>query len=171
MLCNNDKLAKTSNKPGKTQMINHFEIVSTPSIENKLETKWYLVDLPGYGYAKISMNSRKLWEKMIENYLRKRTNLLNVFVLIDSRHKPQKIDLEFIEALNVWQVPFSLIFTKADKEKQTVVSKNVKFFLNTLKERQQFLPASVVTSAQKRTGRDKVLEFIAENNAQFERVI
>ncbi|HRH60738.1 MAG TPA: ribosome biogenesis GTP-binding protein YihA/YsxC, partial [Chitinophagaceae bacterium] len=103
MLCNNTRLAKTSAAPGKTQLINHFLINGF----------WYLVDLPGYGYAKISQSSRRRWEQMIENYLRKRENLMNVFVLIDSRHPPQKIDLEFIGSLGKWQIPFAVVFTKA----------------------------------------------------------
>jgi GTP-binding protein len=129
MLCNNEKLAKTSGSPGKTQLINHFEIISTIGDESKQSSlKWYLVDLPGYGFAKVSQNSRRRWEQMIENYLRKRENLTMVFVLIDSRHSPQKIDLEFLENLKKWDVPLCLIFTKSDKETQRTVSKNVKDF-------------------------------------------
>ncbi len=105
MLCNNDKLAKTSNSPGKTQMINHFEVISTLKPGEFDEQKWYLVDLPGYGFAKISLRSRRRWEQMIENYLRKRENLSQVFVLIDSRHSPQKVDLEFLSRLKKWEVP------------------------------------------------------------------
>jgi GTP-binding protein len=164
MLCNNDKLAKTSHSPGKTQMINHFEITSVPKAGDTNGTEWYLVDLPGYGFAKISISSRRKWEQMIENYLRKRENLVNVLVLIDARHQPQKIDLDFIGKLNVWQIPFTLIFTKADKEKQSVVSKNVKSFLESLRRVQQFLPRHFVTSSEKKTGRDKVLEWIQEMN-------
>lgn len=164
MLCNNEKLAKTSSSPGKTQLINHFAIESTADEKNKGVDNWYLVDLPGYGYAKVSISSRRRWEQMIENYLRKRENLANVFVLLDARHSPQKNDLEFIENLVRWSVPFSLIFTKADKEKQRVVSKNVKSFLEKLKEVMQFLPLHVVTSAQKKTGKDKILQVIAEMN-------
>ena len=119
MLCNNDKLAKTSNSPGKTQMINHFEITSVPKAGESKENKWYLVDLPGYGFAKISQSSRRRWEQMIENYLRKRENLTNVFVLIDSRHTPQKPDLDFIKKLVLWQIPYTIVFTKSDKEKQS----------------------------------------------------
>lgn len=167
MLCNNDKLAKTSNQPGKTQLINHFEIVSVPEIGQFKETKWFLVDLPGYGFAKISLSSRRRWEQMIENYLRKRENLVNVFLLIDSRHTPQKIDLEFIEALNTWEIPFTIIFTKSDKEKQAVVSKNVKSFLEALKKTQQFLPRHIVTSASKKLGKDKVLNLISEMNHDY----
>lgn len=167
MLCNNEKLAKTSNQPGKTQLINHFDIVSVPELGQFNETKWYLVDLPGYGFAKISQRSRRRWEQMIENYLRKRENLVNVFVLIDSRHSPQKIDLEFVEALNQWQIPYTLIFTKSDKEKQSVVSKNVKSFLEALKKIQQFLPRHIVTSSSKKLGKDKVLDLIAEMNEDY----
>ena len=164
MLCNNEKLAKTSNSPGKTQMINHFEIISVPKAGEHNGTKWYLVDLPGYGFAKISQTSRRRWEQMIENYLRKRENLVNVFVLIDSRHTPQKIDLEFIQKLGLWQVPSTLVFTKSDKEKQRIVSKNVKSFLERLRETQQFLPQHFVTSSVKKTGREKILNLISEMN-------
>lgn len=164
MLCNNDKLAKTSNAPGKTQLINHFEISSVPKAGEHNETSWYLVDLPGYGFAKISQSHRRRWEQMIENYLRKRENLTNVFVLIDARHTPQKLDLDFIKKLGLWQVPFALVFTKSDKEKQAVVSKNVKLFLEALKKAQQFLPQHFLTSSIKKTGRTKILDLITEMN-------
>ena len=146
MIVDNHKLAKTSGTPGKTQLINHF------IIENTADESWYLVDLPGYGYAKASLSKRRQWGQMIENYLRKRENLANVFVLIDSRHSPQKIDLEFINQLGEWQIPFSLVFTKADKETQKEVSKNVKAFLDALRKTWQFLPQHFVTSAVKKTG-------------------
>lgn len=164
MLCNNEKLAKTSNAPGKTQMINHFEIISVSNAGDTKETKWYLVDLPGYGFAKISQSSRRRWEQMIENYLRKRTNLVHVFVLIDARHSPQKLDLDFIKHLSLWEIPFTLLFTKADKEKQDVVSKNVKLFLEDLRQTQQFLPQHFVTSSVKKLGRNKILDLIQEMN-------
>ncbi|HEY8660004.1 MAG TPA: ribosome biogenesis GTP-binding protein YihA/YsxC [Hanamia sp.] len=167
MLCNNEKLAKTSNSPGKTQMINHFEIRSVPKAGDFNETKWYLVDLPGYGFAKISQSARRRWEQMIENYLRKRDNLVNVFVLIDARHSPQKLDLEFIKRLGLWEIPFTLIFTKADKEKQAIVSKNVKSFLDSLRKTQQFLPQHFVTSAEKKLGKVKVLGLISEMNEDY----
>lgn len=165
MLCNNEKLAKTSNSPGKTQMINHFEIIS--GSEKAKDMKWYLVDLPGYGFAKISQRSRRRWEQMIENYLRKRQNLQQVFVLIDSRHTPQNIDIEFLSQLRKWDVPFTLIFTKADKETQATVSKNVKSFLEKMRETWQFLPQHFVTSAVKKMGRDKVLSLIEEKNVAY----
>ncbi|MDQ2718861.1 MAG: ribosome biogenesis GTP-binding protein YihA/YsxC [Bacteroidota bacterium] len=167
MLCDNEKLAKISNSPGKTQMINHFEISSVSKAGDFNETKWYLVDLPGYGFAKISKSSRNRWEQMIENYLRKRENLVNIFVLIDARHSPQKLDLEFIKRLNLWQIPFTIIFTKADKEKQAVVSKNVKSFLESLRKTQQFLPQHFVTSSAKKSGKNKVLDLISEMNENF----
>ena len=169
MLCNNDKLAKTSASPGKTQLINHFDITSTVSDDNgKAEVlQWYLVDLPGYGFAQASQRSRRRWEQMIENYLRKRENLTMVFVLIDARHSPQKIDLEFLENLKLWQVPFCLVFTKSDKENQRVVSKNVKDFLEAMKKTWQFLPQNFVTSAVKKTGKVKILSFINETNEEL----
>jgi len=154
MLCTNDKLAKTSSAPGKTQLINHFIV----------NHEWYLVDLPGYGFAKVSQRSRRRWEQMIEGYLRKRENLTLVFVLIDARHTPQKIDLDFVNQLDKWQVPFALVFTKADKETQAVVAKNVNAFLNTLKKIWQFLPQHFVTSATKHLGKDKILALIDEKN-------
>ncbi|CAN5259902.1 ribosome biogenesis GTP-binding protein YihA/YsxC [soil metagenome] len=165
MLCNNEKLAKTSNTPGKTQLINHFEISSAPVYPNGGEgvwQMWFLVDLPGYGFAKRSLSSRRRWEQMIEHYLKERENLEQVFVLIDSRHTPQKIDIQFLEQLRKWEVPFTLIFTKSDKEKQAVVSKNVKSFLEEMRKTWQFLPQHFVSSAIKKTGRDKILSLIQE---------
>lgn len=168
MLCDNDKLAKTSGSPGKTQLINHFEVTSSlDESDGKLKINtftWYLVDLPGYGFAKISQSSRRRWEQMIENYLRKRENLTMVFVLIDARHSPQKIDLDFLEKLKLWQVPFSLVFTKSDKENQRTVSKNVKDFLQAMRNTWQFLPRHFVSSAVKKTGKAKLLSFIDETN-------
>jgi GTP-binding protein len=158
MICNNQKLAKTSGTPGKTQLINHFII-------NK---SWFIVDLPGYGFAKVSLKDRRRWEQMIENYLRKRENLVNIFVLIDSRHGPQKLDLDFVNQLGEWQIPFALIFTKADKETQRVVAANVKAFLNAMRKEWEFLPAHFVTSAIKKLGRDKILKFIADTNERYE---
>ena len=158
MICNNDHLAKTSGTPGKTQLINHFNI----------DNKWYIVDLPGYGFAKVSLASRKKWETMIEDYLRKRENLVNVFILIDSRHSPQKNDLEFVNRLGEWKIPFCLVFTKADKENQRTVSKNVKDFLDKMRTTWQFLPQHFVTSTIKKMGKDKILGLIEEMNKEFE---
>jgi GTP-binding protein len=159
MITNNQKLAKTSGTPGKTQLINHFII-------NK---SWYIVDLPGYGFAKVSQRDRRRWEQMIENYLRKRENLVNIFVLLDSRHAPQKIDLDFVNQLGEWQIPFSLIFTKADKETQRVVAANVKAFLNAMRKDWEFLPAHFVTSAIKKLGRDKLLKSIGDMNENYKK--
>lgn len=167
MLCRNQKLAKTSGTPGKTQLINHFSIRSSPKEGSHDYTNWYLVDLPGYGFAKVSQNQRKQWSKMIENYLRKRENLGMVFVLIDGRHTPQQIDLEFVNQLGEWEVPFTLVFTKADKETQRVVAKNIRDFLNAMRETWQFLPAHVETSAVKGTGRKQLLDIIEAANAAF----
>ena len=158
MIANNEKLAKISSSPGKTQLINHFLI-------NKA---WYLVDLPGYGFAKVSQTQRKKWEKMIEDYLRKRENLVNIFVLVDSRHKPQQKDLEFVDRLGAWQIPFTLLFTKADKENQRTVSMHVRAFLDSMRKTWQFLPEHVITSAVKKTGRRKILEMIGEMNGEYE---
>ena len=169
MLCNNPKLAKTSSSPGKTQLINHFPIESLPD-KHPLHAppdKWYIVDLPGYGFAKVSQTSRRRWEQMIENYLRKRENLVNVFVLIDSRHEPQKIDLQFVDTLRLWEVPFVLVFTKADKENQRTVAANVKGFLEAMRKTWQFLPQSFITSATKQQGRDKMLNYIEAANKEW----
>lgn len=160
-------LAKTSATPGKTQLINHFEIESSAA-EKSPKQKWYLVDLPGYGYAKRSQADRKRWEEMINGYLRKRENLVQVFVLIDSRHTPQKNDLEFVSQLDHWGVNFSLVFTKSDKEKPAVVARNVKAFLDTLRETWQFLPRHFVTSAEKKDGRDELLQFIGDCNKEIQ---
>jgi len=154
MLVNQKNLAKTSGTPGKTQLINHFIV----------NDSWYLVDLPGYGYAKRSQKDRNRWEQMIENYMRKRKNLFQVFVLIDSRHSPQKNDLEFIQKLGLWQIPFVLVFTKADKEKPTAVKRNEQLFLNKMRESWQFLPQSFITSADKKQGREDLLHFIESCN-------
>ena len=171
MLCDNQKLAKTSGTPGKTQLINHFLIKSVADKDvgkaNVVWQPWYLVDLPGYGFAKVSINARNRWEQMIEQYLRKRENLVNIFVLIDARHEPQNVDLEFVNKLGKWEVPFTLVFTKADKETQKVVSANIKAFLNEMRKTWQFLPQHFVTSAVKKQGRDKLLQFIEECNEKI----
>jgi GTP-binding protein len=164
MLCNNTKLAKISAAPGKTQLINHYTVESTGS--NK-KTNWYLVDLPGYGYAKVAQKQRKQWSKMIEDYLRKRETLLNIFVLIDARHEPQKIDLEFIDSLGDWQLPFAITFTKADKEKPGAVERNVKLFFDELRENWEFLPRYFITSALSKQGKEDILDFIGDCNKAY----
>lgn len=165
-ICDQKNLAKTSGTPGKTQLINHFEILSNLVTRGKT-SKWYIVDLPGYGFAKVSQSSRRRWEQMIENYLRKRPNLNRVFVLIDSRHSPQKIDLEFIEQLYKWQIPNTLIFTKSDKEKPAVVKRNVAAFFDTLQSILPYLPQGFVTSAEKKIGIEEVIECIANYNQLY----
>ncbi|HZK64420.1 MAG TPA: ribosome biogenesis GTP-binding protein YihA/YsxC [Puia sp.] len=168
MLVDIDKLAKTSAAPGKTQLINHFDIESISS--SKVVSKWYLVDLPGYGFAKVSLAQRKKWEKMIEDYLRKRETLAHVFILIDSRHSPQKLDLDFVNNLGKWEIPFSLVFTKSDKENQKTVQANVKAFLNKMLESWQFLPQHFISSAAKKTGREPLLRLIESMNAELKEV-
>jgi GTP-binding protein len=169
MLCNKKDLAKTSANPGKTQLINHFAIESKEADSKKeSKQKWYLVDLPGYGFAKVSANQRKKWEHMIEDYLRLRENLVNTFVLIDSRLNPQKLDLDFINRLGSWQIPFTIIFTKADKETQKLVSQHVNEFLLAMRESWQVLPVHIVTSTIKKMGRAEILDTISRWNSEFE---
>lgn len=150
MLVEKKDLAKTSSQPGKTQLINHFII----------NDEWYLVDLPGYGYAKTSMENRKRWRMMIENYLLKRENLLTVFVLIDSRLEPQKNDLEFINFLGENGVPIKLIFTKTDKQSGKKTQDSLELFKQTLSEYWEELPEIILTSSENKTGRGEVLETI-----------
>lgn len=157
-MVNNKGLAKTSSKPGKTQLINHFLI-------NK---EWYLVDLPGYGYAKISIKQREKWAKMIKDYLTKRENLMNVFVLIDSRIPPQKNDIEFINSLAEQNVPLSLVYTKLDKVKQQDFAKNLALFNKTLKQYWDELPAAFFTSAESKRGCQDILEYIDKMNDMFQ---
>ena len=147
-------LAKTSSKPGKTQVINHFLI----------NDAWYLVDLPGYGYAKVSQTDRKTWAEMINNYLFKRENLVCTFVLIDSRIEPQKVDLEFMEKLGSNGVPFALIFTKTDKLTATQLQIQLTNYKKTLQETWEDLPLIFVTSSISKQGRLDVLKQIEEWN-------
>ena len=149
-LVNQNKLAKVSASPGKTQLINHFLI----------NDSWYLVDLPGYGYAKVSKQKRVQWQKFIQDYIRFRENLYCLFVLIDSRHEPQKIDMGVISWLGNNQVPFALIFTKSDKLSRTQLKKNIESYQKYLLQSWEELPESFVTSAETGIGRDEVLDFI-----------
>ena len=165
MLTDIDKLAKTSAAPGKTQLINHFFIDSID--EKRVVSKWWLVDLPGYGFAKVSQAQRKKWEIMIEDFLKKRKTLAHVFLLIDSRHEPQKLDIDFVNRLGKWEIPFTLVFTKSDKENQRTVAANVKSFLQAMRSTWQFLPAHFVTSAEKKTGREGILRMIGEMNKEW----
>lgn len=161
MLCNKTTLAKTSSAPGKTQLINHFEVVSDD------KKKWYLVDLPGYGYAKVSQSSRRRWQQMIEGYIRKRENLVCLFVLIDSRHEPQKIDYDFLNDLGKWESPFVIVFTKTDKNKPGATTRNVQAFLTGMKEYWEELPPYFITSALTKEGRESILSYIAGLNKGF----
>lgn len=154
MLTQNKKLAKTSSLPGKTLLINHFLI----------NNEWYLVDLPGYGYAKRSKKEQEKLQQIISSYILKREQMTNLFVLIDSRHEPQKIDLEFIEWLGENGIPFCIVFTKADKSKTTQLQSNVAAFLKKLKEQWEELPPHFITSSENRTGRAEVLAYIDSIN-------
>lgn len=157
-LTGNRHLAKTSQTPGKTQLINHFMINDT----------WYLVDLPGYGFAKVSKSSRAAWEKFIRRYLLTRANLQCVFVLVDSRHEPQRIDLDFCYWLGEKGIPFMLVFTKADKLSTAKSQPNIEKFRNALLQWFEEVPAHFVTSAETRLGCDQLLAVIDEINNNFE---
>ncbi|MCQ2278548.1 MAG: ribosome biogenesis GTP-binding protein YihA/YsxC [Bacteroidales bacterium] len=150
MLTQQKDLAKTSGRPGKTQLINHFLI----------NNDWHLVDLPGYGYARISKTAREKWQKMINSYFLNREQLTNTFVLIDSRIPPQKIDLEFISFLGQNGIPLSIVFTKTDKEKQREVMANVNAFKKALSQEWEELPMMFLTSSVSGYGRDRLLDYI-----------
>lgn len=154
MVTNHSKLAKTSGKPGKTKLINHFII----------NDEWYLVDLPGYGFAKIAKSEREKWEKFIRKYLLVRQNLYCVFVLIDSRHEPQENDLEFMEWLGENQIPFVIVFTKTDKLNKTEFEQFQTRYSNKLLEVWEELPAMFVSSAETGLGKDELLDFIENTN-------
>lgn len=157
MLTHNKNLAKTSQTPGKTQLINHFSV----------DDKWFLVDLPGYGFAKVSKTKREAWEKMIHEYLSKRENLLCIFVLVDARLEPQAIDLEFMLWLGEQGLPFVIVFTKTDKLSTTQLSKNLEQYKKVVLEYFEVLPRSFVTSSEKKVGREEILGFIKELNQNF----
>lgn len=161
MLSNNSKLAKTSATPGKTQLINHF-LVKSRDQKGGEEISWFLVDLPGYGYAKTSQRSRRRWSQMIENYIRKRKNLATLFVLIDSRHSPQRIDLDFVNKLGEWQTPFVLVFTKTDKNKPQATLKNVNAFMGALEQCWDEPPIFFLSSAPARLGRTEILRYCGD---------
>lgn len=161
MLVNHEGLAKTSSKPGKTQLINHFLI-------NDKNKPWYLVDLPGYGYTKTSKSSAELWSKFTLDYLKKRSNLLCVFVLIDARLEPQKIDLEFMAWLAENQLAFCIVFTKTDKLNKVVLAKNLAHYKKILLQDWEELPQQFITSSELKKGRDEILTFIGETNTLME---
>lgn len=150
MLCNNKKLAKTSSTPGKTLLINHFLI-------NK---EWYLVDLPGYGYAKRSKTVQRQLEQMITGYILQRNQLVNVFVLIDVRHEQQQIDREFIDWLGSSNIPFSIVFTKADKVGVVKARQNAEAWMHKLEDVWEELPPYFITSSEQKLGKEEILDYI-----------
>lgn len=154
MLCNHKGLAKTSSTPGKTLLINHFII----------NNEWYLVDLPGYGFAKRSKNERQKLDNMIRGYILQREQLVNVFVLVDIRHEQQAIDREFIDWMGTSNIPFSIVFTKADKLSQAKVKQNVENWMKALEDAWEELPPYFITSSEKKQGRDEVLDYIDQIN-------
>jgi GTP-binding protein len=157
MLAGKKGMAKTSSTPGKTQLINHFFI-------NK---SFYIADLPGYGYAKVAKSSKEKWDKMIRDYLMKRENLMNVFVLIDSRLEPQKIDIAFIKWIGEKGIPFSIAFTKADKLTKAKALRNTQIFKNELLKTWVALPPLFITSSEEKTGKEEILNYISEVNRIF----
>lgn len=157
LLTGQKKLAKTSGKPGKTQLINHFLINNT----------WYLVDLPGYGYAKASKTSRSHWEKFISDYLQHRSQLVTVFVLLDARLEPQQIDLEFMNWCGQQEIPFSMVFTKSDKLSSSALQKNLAHYKKEMIKYWSELPPVFITSSTSGLGKEKLLNYIGELNAQI----
>lgn len=154
MLTNHKGLAKTSAKPGKTQLINHFLI----------NNSWFLVDLPGYGYAQVSKSVKKVFQKFITDYFLKRRQLISAFVLVDIRHQPQKIDLEFMQWLGENAIPFSIIFTKADKLKPMAIERNIEEYQKVVLETWEEFPPFFVTSSETALGKESVLEYIDKIN-------
>ncbi len=157
MLTDRKSLAKTSGRPGKTQLINHFFI----------NTNWYLVDLPGYGYARVSKSAKKVFQKFITAYFEKRKQLVSAFVLVDIRHDPQPIDLEFMQWLGENMIPFSIIFTKADKLKPKAIENHVDSYKNILLETWEDVPNYFITSASKKIGREELLKYIDSINKEL----
>jgi GTP-binding protein len=157
MLTGWSKLAKTSVQPGKTRTINHFAVNDC----------WYLVDLPGYGYAKVPVKLREKWVRATEEYILKRENLVSLFVLLDSRHKPQRSDIEFMEFLGLNSIPFARVFTKSDKISATALENSVDLYNSEMLKKWESLPVSFITSAVKGNGRDKILNYIEESMNNF----
>ena len=154
MLCNHKGLAKTSSTPGKTLLINHFII----------NNEWYLVDLPGYGFAKRSKNERQKLENMIRGYILQREQLVNVFVLVDIRHEQQAIDREFIDWMGTSNIPFAIVFTKADKLSAAKAKQNIEKWMKALEDAWEELPSYFITSSEKKQGRDEILDYIDQIN-------
>lgn len=150
-------LAKTSGQPGKTRTINHFSI----------DDKWYIADLPGYGYAKVPVRMRVEWTALVRKYILERPNLVSLFVLIDSRHEPQASDLEFMEFLGISQVPFARVFTKSDKLNETALQRNIAAYDDAMLGMWESLPETFITSATKRRGRNEILSYIEDSINKF----
>ena len=158
-LCNKKSLAKTSSRPGKTQLINHFLI----------NENWHLVDLPGFGYARVSKTQKNVFQKFVINYFKERTQLISAFLLIDIRHEPQPIDLRFMEWLGENQIPFSIVFTKADKLKPKALERQVNEYSEKLLESWEALPPLFLTSSTNRSGVEELLEYIDSLNIEFQK--
>ena len=154
MLTNCKNLAKTSGRPGKTQLINHF----------KIDDRWFLVDLPGYGYARVSKTTKQVFQRFITDYFEQREQLVSAFVLVDIRHEPQKIDVEFMQWLGERAIPFAIIFTKADKLKPQAIERNVAAYKEALLEWWEEFPPYFVTSAQNKTGKEELTQYIEQTN-------
>lgn len=154
MLTNQKNLAKTSARPGKTQLINHF----------KINDQWFLVDLPGYGYARVSKTTKKTFQKFITNYFEQRKQLVCAFVLVDIRHEPQKIDLEFMQWLGENAVPFAIVFTKADKLKPLAIERNIATYQEILLKSWEAMPPYFITSAENYVGKEELVGYIEDIN-------
>ena len=154
MLTNCKNLAKTSGRPGKTQLINHF----------KIDDRWFLVDLPGYGYARVSKTTKQVFQRFITDYFEQREQLVSAFVLVDIRHEPQKIDVEFMQWLGERAIPFAIIFTKADKLKPQAIERNVAAYKEALLEWWEEFPPYFITSAQNKIGKEELTQYIEQTN-------
>lgn len=154
MLTNHKGLAKTSGRPGKTQLINHF----------KINNQWFLVDLPGYGYARVSKTTKRVFQKFITQYFEKRKQLICAFVLVDIRHEPQPIDLEFMQWLGENAIPFAIVFTKADKLKPQAIERSVEVYQQVLLETWEEMPPYFITSAESKLGKEELLQYIEDIN-------
>lgn len=154
MLTNHKGLAKTSGRPGKTQLINHF----------KINNQWFLVDLPGYGYARVPKTTKRVFQKFITQYFEKRKQLICAFVLVDIRHEPQPIDLEFMQWLGENAIPFAIVFTKADKLKPQAIERSVEVYQQVLLETWEEMPPYFITSAERKLGKEELLQYIEDIN-------
>ena len=159
MLTNQKNLAKTSARPGKTQLINHFKIDNT----------WFLVDLPGYGYARVSKSTKKVFQQFITQYFEQRTQLVCAFVLVDIRHEPQKIDLAFMQWLGEHNIPFASVFTKADKLKPLMIERNIKSYQDILLKSWEEFPPYFITSAENRAGKEELTTYIEQINTMLKK--